>query len=265
MTATNIYMVDTHAHLDMDDFDKDREEVICRALDAGVGTIINMGTDLESSRKAIELAEKHPQILAAVGVEPHEADKMVEANISTLAEMAAHPKVVAIGEIGLDVHRNYSPRPAQLRALKWQLDLAQKLMLPVAIHCRQAEADMVPILKDWTSSYKVQSPGVIHCFSRDSGDAGQYLDMDFYLALGAYIGYPGMKEMHDIIRDIPEDRLLVETDCPFRPPQIYRGQRNEPSYIPIVVETLAEIRGESPEAIAHKTTQNARNLFRIKD
>jgi TatD DNase family protein len=190
---------------------------------------------------------------------------MEDSDVSTLAEMSAHPKVVAIGEIGLDFYRNYSPRPAQLRALKWQLDLAQKLMLPVAIHCRQAEADMVPILKDWTSSYKVQSPGVIHCFSNDSGDAGQYLDMGFYLALGAYIGYPSMKGMHGIIRDIPEDRLLVETDCPFRPPQSYRGRRNEPSYIPIVVETLAGIRGESPEAIARKTTQNARNLFRIKD
>ncbi len=265
MTTAGLRLVDTHAHLDMSAFDKDRREVIARALDAGVGTIIAVGTNLESSKKAIELAEKYPKILATVGFHPHDAATVDRANIASLGEIASHPRVVAIGEIGLDFYRNYSPREAQLQALKWQLDLAVKLELPVIIHCRQAEQDMLNLLSDWVSLHKSpqgQGRGVIHCFSGSNDTARRYLDMGFYLALGAYIGYPGSESAHDVIRNIPPDRLLIETDCPFLSPQSHRGKRNEPAYLPLTVDVLAKIRGESPETVAGKTTENAHRLFR---
>ncbi len=252
----------------MSAFDKDRTEVISRALDAGISTIITAGTNLESSKKAIELAEKFPEILATVGFHPHDVATLEKADIASLGEIANHPRVVAIGEVGLDFYRNYAPRRAQLQALKWQLDLAAKLELPVIIHCRQAEEDMLNLLRDWTSRYRCphgQCQGVIHCFSGGSDSAKQYLDMGFYLSFGAYIGYPASRSAHNVIRSIPQDRLLVETDCPFLPPQSHRGKRNEPAYLTLTVQVMAEIREESSGGIAEKTTQNARRLFRLAE
>ena len=254
--------MDTHAHLDADAFDDDRAEVIARAREAGVSTIISAGTDLESSKKAIALAEKHPEVLATVGFHPHGAGTVKEADIASLAEIANHPRVVAIGEAGLDFYRNYSPREAQLQVLKWQLELAMKLDLPIVIHCREAEKDLLALLREWTKRYQErQGRGVIHCFMGDSDAAQQYLEMGFYLSLGAYIGYPASAYAHDVIRDIPQDRLMVETDCPFLAPQKYRGQRNEPAYVPLTVEVLAEIRGVPLETVARETTENAQRLF----
>lgn len=255
-------IVDTHAHLDMEEFDEDRSEVIARALDSGVSTIITVGTELESSKRAIELAENNAAILAAAGFHPHEADGVNEEDITELARIADHPRVMAIGEIGLDFYRDFSAREAQLRVLKWQLELAAKMDLPVVIHCRQAENDLLALLPDWTSCYKDGQPGgVIHRFSGDIYTAQQYLEIGFFISLGAYIGYPSSRRMHDVIRSLPQDRLLVETDCPFLPPQSHRGQRNEPAYLPLTVELLAEIRQVSPETIARQTTQNALRLF----
>ncbi len=265
MTTARLDMVDTHAHLDMSAFDKDRSEVIARALDTGVGTIIAVGTNLESSKQAIELAEEYPEILATVGFHPHDAATVDKTDIVRLGEIARHPRVVAIGEIGLDFYRDYSPRAAQLQALQWQLDLAAQLELPVIIHCRQAEQDMLNVLSGWVSLHKgpqEQDRGVIHCFSGSNDTAGRYLDMGFYLALGAYIGYPGSESAHDVIRNIPPDKLLIETDCPFLSPQSHRGKRNEPAYLPLTVRVLAKIRGEAPETVAAKTTENAHRLFR---
>jgi TatD DNase family protein len=259
-------MVDTHAHLDTSVFDKDRREVIARARDAGVGTIITVGTNLESSKKAIGLAEKYPGVLATVGFHPHDVATVDRADIARLGKIANHPRVVAIGEVGLDFYRNYSPRGAQLQALTWQLDLAAKLELPIIIHCRQAEKDMLNLLGDWVSLHKSphgQGRGVIHCFSGSNDTARRYLDMGFYLSLGAYIGYPTSTNAHNVIKGIPEDRLLVETDCPFLPPQSYRGKRNEPAYIPITIQALAQIRGKSTDDVANTTTQNACYLFRL--
>ncbi|MFC1943570.1 TatD family hydrolase [Chloroflexota bacterium] len=264
----NLSIIDTHAHLDMSAFDKDRKEVIARALDEGINTIITVGTNLNSSKKSIELAEEFPEVFAAVGLHPHDVATVERADIASLDIIANHPRVIAIGEIGLDFHRNYSPRGAQLQALKWQLDLATKLELPVIIHCRQAEKDMLSLIREWTSRYRGpygQCQGVIHCFSGDSDTAKQYLDMGFYLSFGAYIGYPTSRNSHDVIRNIPEDRLLVETDCPFLPPQSHRGKRNEPAYLTLTVQVLAEIREESPSGVAEKTTQNARRLFRLAE
>lgn len=260
----DLSIVDTHAHLDMKEFDKDREEVIARALKASVTTIITVGIDLESSKKAIGLAESHPQILAAVGIHPNDSSSVKKEDIVKLAEMAKHPKVVAIGETGLDFYRNYSPHEKQIEVLKWQLDLAVELNLPIIIHCRQAEKAMLNLLRDWTLNNKGQPEkgrGVIHCFNGDSNAARQYLDMGFYISLGGYIGYPASKNTHSVIKFIPPDRLLVETDCPFLPPQAYRGKRNEPAYVAITAGVLAQIRGMPLETVARETTQNALRLF----
>ena len=261
-------IIDTHAHLDMEPFDKDRAEVILRAKDAGVSAIITVGIDLESSRKAIGLAENYPGVLAAVGFHPHRAGMMKRVDMAGLAEMSGHPGVVAIGEIGLDFYRNKSPRETQLQALNWQLELADELDLPVIVHCRQAEKDMLPLLYDWTSSHKRfsgQPKGVIHCFSGDIETAQRYLDMGFFISFGAYIGYPSSLHLSDVIRSIPPDRLVVETDSPYLPPQSHRGKRNEPSYLPLSVAVLTEIRQVSWETIADETTQNARALFRYPE
>lgn len=257
-------LIDTHAHLDMAPFDRDRKEVIARALAAGVKTIITVGIDLKSSQKAIELAESHPDVLATVGVHPHEAARVTKEDLVELAQIAKHPKVVAIGEMGLDLYRNRSPREAQFRILKWQLELARELGLPVIIHSRQADRDVLSVLGEWVHSQPVTGKprGVIHCFNSDKETALKYLDMDFFIAFGAYIGYPSSIHIRDAIRAVPNDRLVVETDCPFLPPQIYRGKRNEPAYLPITAGVLANVRRVSPGTVALETTQNACNLFR---
>ena len=261
-----VFLVDTHAHLDMSVFDDDRAETITRALDAGVGLIIAVGTDLESSKKAMELSEHYAGVYAAVGIHPHDAATIDKGTITSLSEIAKYPGVVAIGETGLDFYRDYSPRKAQIQALKWQLALSAELELPIIIHCRQAEEDMLNLLRSWISDYgdnRRHYQGVIHCFSCDGNTAKEYLIMGFYLSLGAYIGYPASAATHDVIRSIPKDRLLVETDCPFLPPQNYRGKRNEPSYLSITVKVLATIREQSYEDVAKITTQNAQRLFRL--
>ena len=258
--------MDTHAHLDMSTFDKDRDEVLARALNVGIRLIITVGTNLESSNKAIELATKQREIFATVGFHPHDVTAVDRTDIANLAEIANHPRIVAIGEVGLDYYRNYSPRRAQLQALKWQLELAVKLELPVIIHCRQAEKDMLNLLRDWVLGHKrrdEQRQGVIHCFNGNSDAAEQYLDLGFYLSLGAYIGYPASANAYSVIRSIPEDRLLVETDCPFLPPQSHRGKRNEPAYLPLTIEALAQIREEATGTVVRTTTENALRLFRL--
>lgn len=262
----NVSLTDTHAHLDVPDFDEDRTETIGRAFDAGVGNIITVGTDLESSKKAIELSEYYAGVYAAVGIHPHDVSAINEADIARLREIARHSRVVAIGETGLDFYRDYSPKPTQIQALKWHLALSAELELPIIIHCRQAEADLLDTLHSCISDYgdaHRQYRGVIHCFSGSSRIAEEYLNMGFYLSLGAYIGYPSSKGMLDVIRSIPGERLLVETDCPFLPPQSYRGKRNEPAYLPLTVKALAAIRGESYDNIAKATTRNAQRLFNL--
>lgn len=262
VTTPSIALVDTHAHLVGSEFDSDRDEVIARAHYAGVATIITVGTGVESGRRSIELAEKYPGILVAVGIHPHQASTATEADIDSIARLAEHPKVVAVGEIGLDFYRNYSPRDSQLQVLQQQLDLAARLNLPVVIHCRQAHEEMLAILHDWTARHAERpAPGVIHCFMGDIETARQYLEMGFYLSLGGYISYPVNRNAHDVIRGIPADRLMVETDCPFLAPQHYRGQRNEPAYVRYTAEELAGIRDIPLKTLARETTENARRLF----
>ncbi len=262
----NELLIDTHAHLDLSDFDKDRAETIARALNARVANIITVGTDLESSKKAIELSEHYTGVYAAVGIHPQDTSTISEADMAGIGKIAGHPRVVAIGETGLDFYRDRSPKAAQIQALKWHLALSAESGLPVIIHCRQSEVEMLELLRSCLSEYgdsRGQYKGVIHCFSGDAQTAKEYLNMGFYLSLGAYIGYPSSRGIHGVIRSIPGERLLVETDCPFLPPQTHRGKRNEPAYIPLTVKVLAAIREEPYEDIARAITQNARRLFNL--
>jgi len=257
-------IVDTHAHLDMAPFDQDRNEVISRAKLAGVSTIITVGIDIGSSRQAVKLADKYQHIWATTGFHPHEASRVNQEQIDELAVIANHPKIVAIGEIGLDFYRNRSPKEQQFQALEWQLELADKLNLPVIIHSRQADREMLAVLRNWLSSRtqnNKKAVGVIHCFNSDLDIAKKYINMGFYIAFGAYISYPASQHLRTVIRGIPPGRLLLETDCPYLPPQQHRGKRNEPSYLSLTLGIVAEARRTSPDKVATETTQNAYHLF----
>lgn len=261
-----IKVFDTHAHLDMPEFDSDREQVIQRAFENGVQFINTIGIDLEASRKAIELAEKHPGIFASVGFHPQEANKVIKEDVERLAKMAGNPRVVAIGEMGLDFFRHRASEENQRQALQWQLELAKTIGKPIIIHCRQAQEEMLSILRSWATNF-ILSPGkprgVIHCFNGDLATAEQYMDMGFFIAIGAYIGYPSSAILRDTVQGIPMGKLVVETDCPFLPPQKFRGQRNEPAYTLITLGVLSEIKQVSLEEMAEQTTANARRLFNL--
>ncbi|HEX9896177.1 MAG TPA: TatD family hydrolase [Dehalococcoidales bacterium] len=257
--------MDTHAHLDMKEFAGDRDEVVTRALAMGVTRIISVGTDIASSEQAIALAEKYPQIYAAVGIHPHDAGRVESSYLTRLAELAKHPKVVAIGEIGLDFYRNYSPKEAQFSVLRGQLELAAELSLPIIIHARQSAREMIEILSDWVNHHKDLSGkprGVIHCFSEDTPTARKYLELGFYISFPGFVSYP-QSRAPAVAKTIPIDKILVETDCPFLTPQKYRGKRNEPSYVALTAETLAISLGMPLEKFAGQTTENAQRLFKF--
>jgi TatD DNase family protein len=261
-----ILVVDTHSHLDMPEFDCDRAAVIERAVKAGVKTIVTIGIDLKTSHEAIQLSQSYPGVYAAAGIHPHNAEGVTQEEITKLHDLAKQRGVVALGEMGLDYYRNNSPKETQLRVFNWQLELANSAKLPIIIHCREALADMLNILGKWSANSALKGPkGIIHCFSGDLATARTYIDMGFYLALGGYIGYPSSLSFREVIRDIPLDRLVLETDCPFLPPQQHRGKRNEPVYTLLTLQLLANIKGLSIEEVAQKTTINAKAVLRIAD
>ncbi|MGP8080926.1 MAG: TatD family hydrolase [Dehalococcoidales bacterium] len=263
MNTLKIHIIDTHAHLDGEEFTEDFEAMLVRAVEAGVSRIITAGTSVESSEKAIALAEKYPQIFAAVGIHPQEIYGVQKMDIRRIAELAKTAKVVAIGEMGLDFHRSAVHREEQIQGLKQQLELANELHRPVIIHNRQSTKEMIEILGEWVQKSGVKSPGVIHCFQENADNARVFLEMGFYLAFGGYIGYP-KSTMAEVIKIVPENRLLVETDAPYLPPQKFRGHRNEPAYIVYTVERMAEILGLTAERAAEITTENACRLFGLK-
>jgi TatD DNase family protein len=258
-----ISIIDTHAHLDGEEFAGDFEAMLARAIEAGVSRIITAGTSVESSETAIALANKYPQIFAAVGIHPQEIDGAQRADIKKIGELAKNPKVVALGEMGLDFHRSMVHRDEQIQGLKRQLELASELQMPVIIHNRQSTKEMIEILGDWVQKSGVKSPGVIHCFQENADTAQIFLEMGFYLAFGGYIGYPN-SIMAEVIKIVPVNRLLVETDAPYLPPQKFRGQRNEPAFIRFTLEKMAEISGFSAERAAEITTENACRLFKFQ-
>jgi TatD DNase family protein len=257
-------LIDTHAHLDMMP-PADREDVICRAAESGVSHIITVGIDNESSQVAVGLAETHTAVWAAVGCHPQEAGRYTEDTVGALKDLAMHSKVVALGEMGLDYYHGSDEREAQKKALSGQLELAREIGLPIILHCRQAEADLLLLLGEHIAATKALPGhrGVVHCFSGDISLAQQYLDLGFHISLGAYIGYPSSRHLAPVLRVLPEERLLLETDCPFLPPQNRRGQRNEPAYLPLTASILANIRGVSVEQLAQAILKNTRRLFGV--
>jgi len=262
-------LVDTHAHLDFYQFDPDRQAVIERAQAAGVAAIVNVGVDLDSSRRAVQLAGEDDMIYAAVGMHPHEAKQLDGAVLAELRELARHPKVVAVGEIGLDFYRDRSPRDMQRRAFRAQLAWAAKLGKPVVIHDRDAHDEIMEILGDWAAGLAT-SPlasrvGVLHTFSGNLSMAERAMAMGFYISISGPVTYKNARQLPEIVRALPLDRLLVETDCPFLAPHPHRGKRNEPAYVRLVAERIAALKGIPFDDLAKATTANAKRLFDLSN
>ena len=250
-------LIDSHAHIQLDKFDADRGAVLERAQEAGVHAIMVIGFDLETSRGAIALAEKYNQVYATIGMHPHDAKDLHDETIHIFHELAAHPKVVALGEMGLDYYRNLSPRPIQKAAFERQLDLAEELDLPIVIHNREAYHDILPILQ----ARRGRVRGVMHCFSGDVEIMHQSLALGFHIGIGGPVTYRKSDALQEVARKTPADALLVETDCPWLAPQFRRGKRNEPAYVRATAEKIAELRGISLEEIGEITTRNFEGLF----
>lgn len=253
-------LVDSHAHLTLPQFEDDRKEVIQRAYEAGIRYIITIGTDLEDCHKALTLADEYDFIFASVGIHPHDAKTITEDTYSTLRVMAAHKKVVAIGEIGLDFYRNLSSPEIQREHFRKQLRLAREVSLPVIIHDRDAHQEIIQTLREEQAE---DVGGVIHCFSGDWKTANVCLDMGFYLSFPGTITFKHSKVYHEMINKLPFDRLLLETDSPFLTPHPFRGKRNEPALVRYVAEALARIKGLDVGEVAKITSENARKLFKL--
>lgn len=255
-------LIDTHCHLDVNSFASDRDEVVARAAAAGVGRIVVPAIDLGNVEAVLELAAGLKGVYAAVGVHPNSAAAWQDSWIDELRRLAAHQKVVAIGEIGLDYHWDKTPVKVQHHALARQLELAHALDLPVIIHNREANADTLAQLAASPLNGR-ERPGVLHSFSGDWSMAEAALVMGFYLGFTGPLTYKKADEMRDVATRAPLERILIETDAPYLTPQPYRGKRNEPAYVRYVAERLAELRGLSVEEIAHITTTNAERLFQL--
>jgi len=250
-------LFDSHAHLDDERFNHEQDEVIARAAAAGVTGILNAGADMESSQRAVRLALKYPNVYAAVGMHPHDAKLMVNDDYDQLAAWACEPKVVAIGEIGLDYYYDHSPREIQQKVFIRQLDLARQTGKPVIIHDRDAHADILAIVKDQGKGI----PGVFHCFSGSVEMMREVLKLGFYISIAGPVTFPKSVKLKDVAAQVPLDRLLVETDCPYLTPHPYRGKRNEPAFVRLVAEEVARLRGLELQELAEAATNNTKTLF----
>jgi len=252
-------LVDTHAHLQWANFDKDREKVISRAKKADVQYIVNIGFDLDGSRQGVKLAEKHEGLYATIGIHPHNASRLNENILNNLRKLSENPKVVAIGEIGLDYYRNLSPREAQKKAFEAQLFLAEELGLPVVIHDREAHADTLETL----SKFKGKINGIMHCFSGSREMAEQCIKSNFYISFAGPVTFPNSRKLHEIVKWIDLNKILLETDSPWLATQNMRGKRNEPSFLLFTAKKIAELKGISLDELAETTTENAKEIFQI--
>ena len=260
----SVRLVDTHCHLDFERFDGDRDEIVHRALDAGVWRIVVPAIDLASNESVLKLTDRYEGVYAAVGVHPNNLpDGNVDRVVAQLQEYTKHPKVVAIGEIGLDYYWDKHPPEMQKRWLCAQLDLAAELSLPAILHNRESTEDILDLLAEWIDETEnnVTRPGVLHSFSATWADAQKTLDMGFYVGFTGPITFKKADDMRLVAANSPHDRILIETDAPFLTPYPHRGKRNEPAYVEYVARRLAETRETSYEAIVRQTTENAASLF----
>lgn len=254
-------MIDSHTHIHDPAFDQDRDAVIKRAIDSGVQTMITVGCDLESSRAAVALADRYDEIYATVGIHPHEAKTASEAVYKELESLAKHPRVVAWGEIGLDFFYNHSPKEVQIQAFRDQIQIAQSLGLPVVIHMRDSQEDTLKILKEEEAG---RIGGVFHCFTGGPDAVLAAEQLNFMISISGVVTFKKATNIHEIVQQIPNHRLMVETDCPYLSPVPYRGKRNEPSYVQKVIDKIAELKTpSSPDEIAKLTTANTQQLFQI--
>ena len=249
---------DSHAHLDDGRFDADRAEIFADLPRRGVGLLMNVGCDLPSSERSVALAHAYDFVYAAVGSHPDDADQVDEARILTYRKLARHPRVKAIGEIGLDYHYEDVPRDVQQHAMRLQLALAEELELPVVIHEREAHGDALTIIDEYPSV-----KGVFHCFSGSPELANELVRRGWYIGFTGVVTFKNARKAVETAKAIPLSRILIETDCPYMAPEPYRGRRNDPSYVPLVAQKIAELRGLPAASVAQATWDNARKLFRL--
>jgi TatD DNase family protein len=254
-------LIDSHAHLEMPDFEKDLEQVIQRAKESGVGYIFTVGTEKKDWKRALEIANSHPSIYAILGVHPHNAREIDDQTYPTLRELCQSEKVRAYGEIGLDFYRNLSPRDIQLRRFREQIGVARELILPIVVHDREAHRETLEILR---SEKAEECGGIIHCFSGDDEMAKKCINMGFLISVPGNITYKNAEGYREIIKKIPLESLLIETDAPFLTPVPFRGKRNEPGYVRYTAQKVAEVKMVSLEKVAEVTTENALRVYRLK-
>jgi TatD DNase family protein len=251
-------LIDTHAHIQMTEFDADREETLARAKAAGIDLMVTVGYHLEASQRAVEAAQRYSQVYASVGIHPHDARHYDEKTEQALRELAGSPKVVAIGEAGLDFYRDRSPRPAQIDAFRRQIHLAKERGLPLIVHDREAHQETMQILKEEQAEVVV-----LHCFSGDLAMAEEAWDRGYYTSIAGPVTYPKNEGLREVVRRARPDRLVLETDCPYLPPQAFRGQRNEPAHLLSTAHEVAGLLGMSLDELGRLTSENANRLFQV--
>jgi len=256
-------LVDTHCHLDEDAFEPDRDEVVAKFVQSGVVHAITIGTTAESSRRAVEVANRYPSVFAAVGIQPNYVQEAKPADFEVIAELARDPRVVAIGETGLDRYWDYSPLDLQIEYFHRHIELARQLDLPFVVHCRDAEAETVAELRRAAEAGPLR--GVMHSFSGSLETARACLELGMYLSFAGMVTFKNAHALRAVAAEVPADRILVETDSPYLAPSPHRGKRNEPAHVTLTAACLADRRGVSFEEFARQTTENARRLFKLTD
>ncbi len=259
-------LIDTHTHIQDTEFDADRDAVVDRAREAGVELILALGVDAANSRRAVALAERRPEVLAAAGVHPHDAEDASDAQLDELEELAHHPRVALVGEIGLDFYRDLSPRDQQVRVLRRQLTTAKHVAKPIAVHARQAHEELMPLLTRYAREMGGCLPdgrplGVMHYFSADPEHARRYIELGFVISVHTSVTHPKASLLQDVVRATPIEHLVLETDSPYGAPQQYRGERNEPAYVAEAAATVAELKRMPVAQVAAITTLTAMRLL----
>lgn len=253
---------DTHAHYDDEAFDEDRDSLIASLKDNGITRVVNVGADLKGSRASVELADKYDFIYAAIGAHPDNAKEIDDAGIATLKELSKNKKVVAIGEIGLDYYWNKDNAEEQKEAFSRQINLARELSLPIIIHSRDAAKDTMDVLKEKDAG---SVGGVMHCFSYSTEIAREVVDMGLYIGVGGVVTFKNGKKLREALLEVPLDKIVLETDCPYLAPEPHRGSRNSSLNLPYVVKAIADIKGVSVEEVMKTTYNNACRMYRINN